>query len=70
MSNYQRKTRDEWQMWSNYGYGWEHELSEDSWREMRERLKEYRTNAPQYRYRAKRVRVKIEFPAVPYASHV
>ena len=31
---YQRKTRDEWQMWSNYGYGWEHELSEDSWKSL------------------------------------
>lgn len=57
---YKRKTRDEWQMWSNYGYGWEHELSEDSWREMREQLKCYRTNCPNAEFRAKKVRVRLE----------
>lgn len=59
---YQRKTRDEWQLWANYGHGhgWEHEISEDSYKEARERLKEYRENAPQYAYRLKRARVRIE----------
>ena len=45
---YARKTRDEYQLWINYGQGYEHEISEDSWREMRARLKEYRENCPQY----------------------
>ena len=58
--SYQRKTQDEWQLWSNYGYGWEHEISEDSWSEMKARLREYRENAPQGAYRAKKVRVKRE----------
>lgn len=56
---YTRKTRDEWQLWSDYGQGWEHELSEDSWKEMRARLREYRQNAPQYSYKAKKVRIKL-----------
>jgi hypothetical protein len=56
---YTRKTRDEWQLWADYGQGWEHEISEDSWKEMRERLKEYRINAPQYAYKARKVRVKL-----------
>ncbi len=59
MSTYKRKTRDEWQMWSNYGYGWEHELSEDSWREMREQLKCYRANCPNASFKAKKVRVRL-----------
>jgi hypothetical protein len=44
----QRKTRDEWRLWVNYGQGWEHEVSEDTFREARERRKEYRENCPQY----------------------
>lgn len=55
-----RKTRDEWQMWSNYGYGWEHEISEDTWKEMREQLKCYRANCPGASFRAKKARVRIE----------
>ncbi len=57
---YTRKTQDEWQMWSNYGYGWEHEISEDTWKEIRDRLKEYRANCPQGSFRAKKVRIQIE----------
>ena len=60
---YTRKTRDEWQMWPNYGYGWEHEISEDSWRELRDQLKVYRANCPQYSFRAKKVRIPIESEA-------
>jgi hypothetical protein len=56
----QRKTRDEWQLWSNYGFGWEHELSEDTAKEMRQRLQEYRINCPQYQFKAVKKRVKID----------
>ncbi len=57
-----RKTQTVWHMMSHYGYGWEHELTEDSWAGMRERLKEYRENAPQYSYRAvKRNEVKEQY---------
>jgi hypothetical protein len=59
MTAYLRTTRDEWQLWINYGQGWEHEISEDTWRELRERLKEYRANCPEYPVRAKKRRVKI-----------
>jgi hypothetical protein len=57
---YTRKTRDEWQMWSNYGYGWEHEVSEDNWRDMKAQLKCYRENCPNASFRAKLARVRIE----------
>lgn len=32
----------------NYGQGYEYECFETSFREARERIKEYRSNAPQY----------------------
>lgn len=57
-----KRKATEWQMWSNYGHGWEHELSEDTWPEMRQRLKEYRENAPQYLYKVKLARVKVVQP--------
>jgi hypothetical protein len=62
-----RKTRDEWQMWSNYGYGWEHELSEDTFKEIKQRVKEYRENAPQYSYKIKLARVRVENPRASVA---
>jgi hypothetical protein len=43
-----RKTRDEWRLWLNYGQGWEHEISEDTGREVRQRAKEYAENCPEY----------------------
>ena len=55
---YQRKTYDEWQLWINYGHGWEHEISEASSREFRQRVKEYRENCPQYPVRVKFARVR------------
>ena len=39
---YQRKTRDRWDIMTNYGYGWECECSEYSYKEARQTLKEYR----------------------------
>jgi hypothetical protein len=57
---YVRKTRDEWQLWINYGRGWEHEISEDSSKEIRERAKEYRENCPEYPRQIKCKRVRIE----------
>lgn len=45
---YQRKTRDEFQVHGNYGYGhgYEEVTAEDSFREARARLREYRENEP------------------------
>lgn len=50
---YQRKTRDVYRLFVDYGQGWEHELDEFSLREIRQRQKEYRENCP----------------AVPYEGH-
>jgi len=49
---YQRTTRDEWRLHVNYGQGWEHEVSEESWRAMREQLRCYRENCPEYPVKA------------------
>ena len=59
--NYQRKTKDEYILLANYGYGhgYEEETSEETYRAIKERLKEYRLNAPQYSYTYKKQRVKI-----------
>ena len=53
---YQRKTRDVWKLMVNYGYGhgWEHELTEFTIAEARQRLKEYRA-----------LSTKRKLPAVP-----
>ena len=45
---YKRKTRDTWQLHVNYGQGWEHEITEDSRREIKDRVAEYRANFPKY----------------------
>jgi phenolic acid decarboxylase len=37
-----------YKMWVNYGQGWEYELFELTWKDMKERLKEYAENAPQW----------------------
>lgn len=42
---YQRKTRDRWDLVTNYGYGWETEVSEYSLKEIKERKREYLENA-------------------------
>lgn len=57
---YTRKTRDEWQLWIKYPgpHGWEHEVSEDSFTEIRQRRREYRENCPEYPTRVKRARVR------------
>lgn len=59
---YKRKTRDVWNIEANYGYGhgWEVEYSEYSFREAKERIKEYRENCPQYPVRIIKKRERIE----------
>lgn len=48
-----RKTIDLYEIQANYGYGdgWEYECAEYTRADAKERLKEYRINAPQYQYR-------------------
>ena len=42
---YQRKTRDRWDIVTNYGYGWECECSEYTHKEALRTYGEYRANA-------------------------
>ena len=51
---YQRKTRDRWDIMTNWGYGWERECSEYIRKEARQRLKEYLENC------GNRCEVKLE----------
>lgn len=57
---YIRKTKDEFQLQGNYGYGWEYILAEDTPQEARQRKREYIENAPQYLYRIIKKRVPKE----------
>ena len=41
---YTRKTRDRWDIVTNYGYGWGVECSEYSYKEAKQTAKEYREN--------------------------
>ena len=41
---YQRKTGDQWDIMTNWGYGWECENSEYTREDARRSLKEYREN--------------------------
>ncbi len=45
---YQRKTRDRWDIETNYGYGWETENSEYTRADARRSLREYRENLQAY----------------------
>lgn len=58
---YKRKTVDEYRIFSNYGYGdgWEESTTESTYKEGKERLKEYRTNEPNYSHKLICKRVKI-----------
>ncbi len=59
---YIRKTRDEYAVQGYYGpeYGWEDVCTEDTRKEARERLKEYRENETQYPHRMIKRRVRLE----------
>lgn len=45
---YQRKTRDRWDIETNYGYGWEVENSEYTRENARSSFREYRENLQAY----------------------
>lgn len=60
---YTRKTKDEYIVQGNYGYGqgFEDECTEETRKEAKERLKEYRENAPGvYRLIVRRVKLQGE----------
>ena len=58
---YVRKTRDIFEVQGYYdaSTGWEEVVTEDTRKEANIRLKEYRANQPQYRFRVKKKREKI-----------
>lgn len=55
---YQRKTYDEWEIQVNYGYGWECETVEFTWKEAKAQAKCYRENI-NYPIRIVKKRVKL-----------
>lgn len=60
---YKRKTRDEWHIEVNYGYGdgWEHECTEHSFRAARDQVRTYRENCDYpVRMRSRRVPIDAE----------
>lgn len=61
MARYTRKTRDEFDIEGNYGYGdgWEVVTCEETRREANRAVKEYRENEPEGRFRIRKHRVKI-----------
>jgi len=42
----ERKTVDTWEFHVDYGFGWEHEITEFSFQSMRKNAKLYRENVP------------------------
>jgi len=60
MSNYIRKTVDEWRVYGFYPpYGWEEVTCEETFREGKQRLKEYRENEPQTRFKLRCKRIPM-----------
>ncbi len=57
--SYIRKTKDEFQIWQHTAQGWEEVCAEETRREAKERLREYRENQPEYPVRMVKRRVKI-----------
>lgn len=59
---YTRKTRDEYQVQGYYGpqYGCEEVTAEETYKEAKQRLKEYRENEPGVPFKIIKKRIKIE----------
>ena len=55
---YQRKTHDEWEVHSNYGYGFEYTVTGDGKADAYRLLREYRKNQPQYLHKVIKKRYK------------
>lgn len=60
--SYIRKTKNEYQLLCNYGYGdgWEYVTAEDTMSAIKQRKKEYVENTPQYQYKIVKKRIPIE----------
>ena len=60
MSKYVRKTRDEWVVQTDWGDGWCDDCPEDTYKEAKERAKEYIDNSSgRYKTRIVHRRVRI-----------
>lgn len=57
---YQRKTRDVWCLMSNYGYGWECELTETTKADAMAQMKCYKENCPGASYKVVKKRERVE----------
>jgi len=58
---YKRKTQDEFQIWGDYGQGFEELIAESTRKEAKARLKEYRENQPEGNYKIVVKRIPINF---------
>ncbi len=58
--SYTRKTKDEYQIHGNYGSGWEEVTADDTYKEARQTLKDYRINQPEYPHKLIIKRIPIE----------
>lgn len=47
---YVRKTHDEWEIHSDYGFGFEYTVTGEDLPDAKRLLREYRENEPQYRH--------------------
>tara|TARA_B000000460_G_C21321984_1_gene308927 strand:+ start:269 stop:460 length:192 start_codon:yes stop_codon:yes gene_type:complete len=58
-----KEIKDTWKIYIKYdkNNGWEHECTEDSFMLARRRLKEYRSNCPQYPSKIIKSREDIEY---------
>ena len=57
---YIRKTKDEFQLLCNCGYGWDYLLTEYTLKEAQTQLKDYVENMPDYEYKIVKKRVPIQ----------
>jgi hypothetical protein len=60
---YQRKTRDYWEIEQSVCGSWEPVNAEETWREAKRSLREYRENQPEYPVRARKRRERVEAEA-------
>jgi hypothetical protein len=57
---YKRKTKDIFEIHSDFGYGFEYTCTCDNWRDARFQLRTYRTNQPQYPHKIVKYRERIQ----------
>ncbi len=59
MATYTRKTYDEYQIHSDYGYGFEHNCTAEDRKDAIRLRKDYRTNEPRYQHKIVIKRIPI-----------